>query len=222
MRDESSELEFLKYAIVSNDELHRAAPGLYQQQSQQDQDSPDHLRPANDGTNTYLCPDCKITIADTPSYEIPPSFLPPPQHNTKGYWQGTLNIGPVIGWSPTLTVDDYGNVYGSLLGFNVGKSSTFFSGSLARGEMDDYFTSPPPENVLINNISGHSINFSAGYWLGFGKSWTFSGDEPFKTAINSGWSTQAGLYSPQIGLGYNYTWRFFNAKNIIRKITGVK
>jgi hypothetical protein len=52
------------------------------------------------------------------------------------------------------------------------ESQPLFSGSLSRGELDDYFTSPPSEEAMINALSVHSINGSLGFGLGFGKSYS--------------------------------------------------
>jgi hypothetical protein len=128
----------------------------------------------------------------------------------------SINVGSAVGWSPTVTVDDYGNVYLSVLGINAGKSSSIISGSLSRGELDDYFTQAPSRETMIRQLTGHSVSGSLGLGFGFGKSYSAP---PFYPPPRGGWATQVGIYSPQVGVGYNYTSHIGNLRDIWNKIS---
>jgi hypothetical protein len=99
-----------------------------------------------------------------------------------------INVGGLVGYSPQITIDKNLNVYSTVLGANVGQSATFVSGSLTLG-----WATLEPGAELRDFLSGLSINPAAGYLGGIGRSMNSSG---------SSW--EAGLYSPQIGVGGGY------------------
>lgn len=125
---------------------------------------------------------------------------------TPDFYNLSVSAGSVVGWSGSITVDRYGSIYCAPLGVGVGKSSTAVSFSITGGWAIDglkfqYDGNPTPES-LINFCSGHSINGGAG--VGLGASITYV---PFTgTAVN------AGIFSPQAGVSYGYSWRL--GKNV--------
>jgi hypothetical protein len=102
--------------------------------------------------------------------------------------------GTVIGWSGTASIDRYGDWYYSPLGIGAGKSATIVSGSLTVNWMDQLTT--PSQSLLNNMLSTNGFNASAGYIGGVSESYT----------PGAGYSTGVGLFSPQAGASYNYSF----------------
>ena len=109
-------------------------------------------------------------------------------------WTGTL-----VGWSGTLSVDRYGDVFWSPLGGGVGKSASGVSYSFTADWLD--CSGEPSRSQLSNLLSANGFNGAAGFWGGISQSYT----------PGVGWSAGAGFISPQIGVSYNYS---FNSGNI--------
>jgi hypothetical protein len=117
----------------------------------------------------------------------------------------TLNVsvGPWFGWSGSLTLDRYGQLYYSAAGMQVGKSPLLVGASLTGAWMVQ--DSAPSATQLMGAIPGSTLNVSGG----FGGGATFSvGPDG-----NAGWNQFVGIgfMTPQIGGGYSYTspapWR---------------
>jgi RHS repeat-associated protein len=107
--------------------------------------------------------------------------------------------GTLLGWSGQAAIDSYGDVFVSPLGFNFGKSATFVSGSLTGGWLDA--AGVPGQGQLQGLLSGNSFNFGGGYGGGAQRAWT----------PGCGWATQSGIYSPQAGAAWDYSWFLGNS-----------
>jgi len=98
-----------------------------------------------------------------------------------------------VGWNGTLTVDRNFTVYASPIGVSAGKSAGLFSGSLTANWLNQLKTSTGSQ--LNNFLSGHGISFGGGNVVGGGVSYS----------PGNGTATSLGLYTPQLGVSYNYT-----------------
>ena len=78
----------------------------------------------------------------------------------------------------------------------MGKSATFVSGSLTGGWLNGC-DKKPSEERLKSFLSGHSFNLAGGYWGGIGRTWV----------PGSGSATEVGLFTPQGGGSYHYSWQ---------------
>jgi RHS repeat-associated protein len=107
--------------------------------------------------------------------------------------------GSYLGWSGTVSISRYGDVYWSALGGGIGKSATGVSGSVTANWMNQRAT--PSADQLKNMLSAFGANFTAGYWLGASESYT----------PGAGTATGVGFVSPQIGVSGNYS---FHAGNV--------
>lgn len=111
-----------------------------------------------------------------------------------------INAGiPWIGITGAWAIDRYGKMYWGA-GPNVGKSATIVSGSAAIGWLNQ--SCKPTDNDLSNFLSGHAFNVGGGYWAGGGLTYSPS---------TRGTATNVGVYSPQVGAGYTYSWEKGNA-----------
>jgi RHS repeat-associated protein len=104
-------------------------------------------------------------------------------------WTATL-----VGWSGTATIDRYDNFYWSPAGAGIGKSATFVSISLQNGWLTQ--TTKPSSKQLNSFLTGHSVNVGAGFIVGGSGSWS----------PGNGSAVQIGLFSPQVGGSYNYSF----------------
>ncbi len=104
-------------------------------------------------------------------------------------WTGTL-----IGWSATVSLDRYGDIFWSVLGVGVGKSLTFVSVSLTVNWLDSSNT--PSSDQLSNFLSANGFSGAVGFIGGFTQSYT----------PGAGGATGFGFISPQIGGSYNYSF----------------
>jgi len=100
----------------------------------------------------------------------------------------------VVGWSGTLAITRYGDIAWSILGIGAGKSITAVSGSIQVGWLNQ--TRIPSESEVISFLRGHGINFGGGYIVGVSAQYS----------PEHGTATQIGLFSPQMGVSYNYAW----------------
>ena len=113
------------------------------------------------------------------------------------YFALNINIGipwtgNLLGISGQVVLDRYGNLYWGA-GPTVGKALTFVSGSLTGGyHMTGYRT----EEKLKEFLSDHSVNIGGG--AKYGGEFTFN---------QYGAAYEVGLYSPQFGGGYHYSWQ---------------
>jgi RHS repeat-associated protein len=101
-----------------------------------------------------------------------------------------------VGWNGSFSIDRHGQVFGSILGFSVGKSASFVSGSATANWINQSIT--PTAIQTSSFLTGHGINVTAGY--GLGASWSNS---PTNSGSNNAFGV--GVVSPQIGASYNYT-----------------
>jgi RHS repeat-associated protein len=103
--------------------------------------------------------------------------------------------GTVIGWTGQVEMDRYLNVYVSPLGGNIGKSITVASASGTFGWLNVCET--PSEEKMNTFLAGHSINISAGNFVGGGLTWV----------PGVGTATEVGIFiMPQAGVSYNYSF----------------
>lgn len=117
------------------------------------------------------------------------------------YIGGNINIaipnpftGTLVGWSGTISVDRYGDVFWSPLGAGVGKSATVVSGSLTANWLNQ--SCKPSQSQLSDFLSANGFNATAGYWGGISESYT----------PGSGTATGVGFVTPQVGASYNYSF----------------
>lgn len=106
-------------------------------------------------------------------------------------WTGTA-----IGWSGVVALDRHGQVFWSPIGASVGKSVTGIAGSLTGGWLNQ--CTKPNAGQLENFLTQHGFSAGGGYIGGGGIAYT----------PGAGTATQVGLYSPQIGASYNYSWKW--------------
>jgi len=104
-------------------------------------------------------------------------------------WTGTL-----IGLTGSATVDENGNFYLGL-GPSVGKTLTFVSGSAAFGWLNQ--KANPTEDDLRGFLTGHGLDAGGGFWGG--------GAITYSPSTGSS-ATNLGLFTPQAGGGYTYSW----------------
>jgi len=105
-------------------------------------------------------------------------------------WTGTA-----LGWNGTLSIDCYGQLYASPLGVTGGKSLTFLSASLTVNWLEQL--EKPSSEQLCSFLTEHGFSFGAGVVGGVSTSYT----------PGSGWAVGSGLFTPQIGVSYNYSWQ---------------
>jgi hypothetical protein len=116
-----------------------------------------------------------------------------PVDRAPDFYQFTVNLGAIVGWSGTLTVDSKHHVYVAPIGLNVGKSATPISFSAAAGWMRGWGAPGPPKSVLRGFLS--SWGCSLGGAFGGGGFFDFN-------SFGQAWSLAVG--SPQIGLSCSY------------------
>jgi RHS repeat-associated protein len=98
-----------------------------------------------------------------------------------------------LGWSVSVSIDHYGNVYFS--GGGGAAISTPLSGSLSAHWIATL--DRPSEKDLKNFLTGDSLSVSAGYIGGYQV--TYSPHSGLKTPVSVG----VGLFSPQVGVSYS-------------------
>jgi RHS repeat-associated protein len=111
------------------------------------------------------------------------------------FYQLTLNVGELVGYTFSLTVDRHGHVYVAPLGANVGKSATPGSGSLTAGWVRNW-NGPVPQTDLTKFLTSWGCSAVAGYWGGYMFGWSGGGQ-----------AHEVGLVSPQGGISCGYTWK---------------
>jgi RHS repeat-associated protein len=106
-------------------------------------------------------------------------------------WTGTL-----LGWSGVVAIDRHGGIYWSPVGASAGKALTGVAGSLTGSWLNQCVT--PTEGQLENFLTAHGFSVGGGFIGGGGVAYT----------PGAGTATQLGLYSPQVGGSYNYSWKW--------------
>jgi RHS repeat-associated protein len=109
---------------------------------------------------------------------------------------GGLSLGVSAGVSLGLSIDRYGRAYFSL-GLQYGKAPTGISGSLTAGSLNQL--QAPTSGQLSSYLGGWNATGMAGYGGGLAEGWSPS-------LGWSGFSTQAGAVSPQLGVSGTYSW----------------
>jgi hypothetical protein len=102
-----------------------------------------------------------------------------------------VNVGGLFGASADLSVDRYGHRYVGI-GTEIGKSATLVSASVTGGWLNQKKT--PNSKQLHDFLTGNSFNAGGGFILGAEESST----------PGVGTATQAGAFSPQLGIAYHY------------------
>jgi RHS repeat-associated protein len=104
-----------------------------------------------------------------------------------------------VGWNVSISWDKYGDVFFSPFGINVGKSAEGVSGSFTINKINQ--DTQPSREDMYNFLSGHSFSFDIGDSGGFGGTWS-----PWSGGTTTSW--HIGVYTPQVGISYNYTPSF--------------
>jgi hypothetical protein len=123
------------------------------------------------------------------------------------YYQPAINIAipnkltlTAVGVSLTGTLDRYGNFYGGI-GPSVGKSLTGFAvAGTANYVIDGMTRTVRNEDQLASFLSGHSFTGGGGFLTGGHGTWV----------PGNGFAIGTGVYTPQIGAAYNYSWQLGN------------
>ena len=105
-------------------------------------------------------------------------------------WTGTL-----LGWSGVVALDRHGGIYWSPVGASAGKALTGVAGNLTGSWLNQ--CAKPTEGQLENFLTAHGFSVGGGFIGGGGVAYT----------PGAGTATQLGLYSPQVGGSYNYSWK---------------
>jgi RHS repeat-associated protein len=113
-------------------------------------------------------------------------------YRVRGFAQVTFSVYFV---SLSLIEDDFHNQFFSI-GGNLGKGIPI-GFSVARGWFNGKYNAS--SNTSCNTLSGLSFNAAAGLVVGGAESYTPS---------NGQWSTQLGIFTPQLGVGASYTWAY--------------
>jgi hypothetical protein len=110
---------------------------------------------------------------------------------------GTMNL---LSFSGQAVLDRYGNIYVGP-GVSLGKTYiTPVSGSITLGTLSECERpSKPTEKQLKDFLSGHSITFGGGYWVGGGIT---------KNLQDGAEAFEYGVVSPQAGISYHYSSRW--------------
>ncbi len=104
--------------------------------------------------------------------------------------------GTLVGLSFSLAQDRYGRFYWSpFAGVSLGKSLAGYSFSVGFGWLNQ--GSIPSQGQLTQFLTGHSFNAGLGALVGGSIAWT----------PGAGTATVLGVYSPQVGASYNYSWQ---------------
>jgi RHS repeat-associated protein len=125
-------------------------------------------------------------------------FRPPRNPNNSPRWPDyyQLNLGIPTGtpvtWTPSYSIDRYGNQYGSLLSFGAGRPAG--SCSLTANWLDR--SSTPSEDDLYSFLTALGLTVGAGFFVGGSESYT----------PGSGWATGVGFFTPQFGGGVSYSF----------------
>jgi hypothetical protein len=101
-----------------------------------------------------------------------------------------------IGWNGNISIDRHGQIYASPIGVSIGKSALLGSASLTANYMLQ--NNSPSHNETYNFLSGHGVSTGGGFIIGGNYS---------ISPVNSGTKNSIGfgLYTPQVGVSYNYT-----------------
>jgi RHS repeat-associated protein len=113
--------------------------------------------------------------------------ISPPIPPFFGIWGVQLNF----------SLDRYGNIYGGI-GPQAGKSLTVVGGSLSFNWLEQF--GKPCESQLNNFLSSNGFSAGGGYYGG--------GQVSYSPGNGRAWG--AGLYTPQFGGGYTYSWKLTN------------
>jgi hypothetical protein len=147
-----------------------------------------------------------------------PCFAPPDNYwwwNTNpkdpDYYTLTFNYGDIGGYTATLTLDRYGQSYISLIGGNLGKSFTPYSGTLNAGWIGSASDNVMPDQANMDNFfTGVSFNVSIGAVGDIGGTWSpFAGDYIPHTSIEYG-----GDFIATLGVSANIGLKLFDFARI--------
>jgi len=123
------------------------------------------------------------------------------------YYAVNVSAGGLLGVTETVTYDRYGVIRYSVPGLTIGKSLTAVSGSVSANWMLQ--RQKPSEKQLNAFLTGNGFSASAGWWVGG----NYSTNDPF---TNGPTSAGIGVYSPQIGVGWNYTPQTWNTQTNLK------
>jgi len=121
---------------------------------------------------------------------------------TPDFYSFNVGVGVIVGWSGEYIIDRYGNHYKSVAGIGIGKTPWLVSGSISANWLEQSRT--PSSEELVNFLSGHGFNIGGGFIIGGSLSISPS---PYPSERNNSpraWGV--GLYSPQVGVSYNYVF----------------
>ncbi|EIW18311.1 MULTISPECIES: hypothetical protein [Pelosinus] len=127
-------------------------------------------------------------------------------NRTPDYYTISVCEGPGVGSIQSITIDYYGNVYGGV-GMALGKSGTFFTGSVIVG----WLSTPerPKEDTLKGFCNGAANNVSAGALFGYGRTYS-----------NGITGTEFGFFAPQIGTSHMDSTSIGSVKSFIDSLSG--
>jgi hypothetical protein len=126
---------------------------------------------------------------------MPPPSPSPGYSATPDFYSLNVNLGGLLGWSGTSSIDRYGHLYWSVKGGGVGKSLTTVSASITINYLfSSYGNDTPGHEKPPTNPS--PLNLSVGYWGGGTVSYS----------PGNGAAFGVGAMSPQAGVSYNYSY----------------
>jgi len=111
------------------------------------------------------------------------------------FYQLTVNVGFLVGWTFSFSVDRYGHLYFAPIGLNVGKSATRLSFSLTPGWMQGWNQVPSP-SAIEDFLTSWGCSAGGGYWGGLLFGWSSDGQ-----------AWMPGTVSPQVGISCGYGFK---------------
>ena len=168
----------------------------------------------------------QVNVASTakPGVASAPSLnnrrLPPPSTPASSHWyshfgwrlpdfySGSVSVAipnpltlSFVGITGNVNVDRYGHLYLGI-GPSVGKSATLIAGSVTANWLNR--RKLPTQSELNGFMTKHSLNVGGGFIGGVQETWS----------PGSGTATGIGIFSPQIGGGYSYSWDVHNFSHL--------
>jgi hypothetical protein len=101
-----------------------------------------------------------------------------------------ISGGALIGLTLHLSLDRYANAYFGL-GPSVGKADP-----ISAGVTGGYLVGARTQAHTVDVMTAHGINVGGGFGIGGGTSFN-----------SSGTGLEVGLFTPQVGIGYSYSWK---------------